>query len=101
MQNQERIESCYQETFPKSMFIILFFPLSKVINVQVEHAKKAGTVCLFYSIVLTKGIFKWDFILGEILILKTWFQNKERNAISQQQATHGAERKSKTKVTGS
>ena len=33
-----------------------------MINVQVEHAKKAGTVCLFYSIVLTKGIFKWDFI---------------------------------------
>ena len=50
------------------MFII-FSPLFNVINVQVEHAKKAGTVCLFYSIVLTKGIFKWDFILDEILSL--------------------------------
>ena len=68
-------------------------------DVQVEHAKKAGTVCLFYSIVLTKGIFKWDFILAEILILNIWFQNKERNAISRQQATDGAERKGKTKVT--
>ena len=70
-------------------------------DVQVEHAKKAGTVCLFYSIVLTKGIFKWDFILDEILSLNIWFQNKERNAISRQQATDGAERKGKTKVTGS
>ena len=61
MQNQERIESYHQETFPKSMFI-LFFPLLINSDVQVEHAKKAGTVCLFYSIVLTKGIFKWDFI---------------------------------------
>ena len=48
---------------------ILFFPLLINSDVQVEHAKKAGTVCLFYSIVLTKGIFKWDFILVEILIL--------------------------------
>ena len=61
MQNQERIESCHQETFPKSMFMI-FFPLLIVmfrLNMPRKLAQSACSTALCSQKEYSSGTSFW------------------------------------------